>query len=772
MDNLEKTALLNQFVWAHVTKDTKNEFRLLYNWDSDNVLPNTIDGPMAMEWYRNNNKEMEEKEVTIKFLWDVLTIKYPVFKNKHKFESVKEDYLNLLNVYIKNGMISDRRWTIISKLLDNADVVIYKWNIGFQELKAFDAKEVVIKTKVTKLEFGHEEFKIDIENNLDIGRYENILLLMKEVQDWYYDVRTHSLVDKINWKVTQQDYKIWRDVTIILNGNEVIDVKQEDTEYNAVKDKEGRRVICPDWKKVSTINFKPWSIDTKDGVTTVKLIWAYTHLLRNMLDFNPLSRQYNMLMGQKRITFVAWCRRSGKTLLWSYLIVRELWRMPNSIKQTQRTVKSFYIAPSEDKFKEVVDYIKTASESIRMLRVLEFNKKENRLYLFDEKVWRWQKVQLIVSSCDFVSAKWYEPWRWKASDFILVDEAAFVNEDVRLNILPILSNERAKFYAVSTIQRESVKNWFYEQLVDAEMGYDSESIWMRVTIDDLEDSLIAPEDKERMKRSLRHNIQRYYAELYATFPNSQQVFNAEWFFNIGTTLWMWESILWYIIWYDPAKRADTWAVIVWQIRRGLGRDSYVQLVEEYWLNWEYTEQKEFVRQLKQWFIYKGYSCVLVMDTTWVWEAVSEIFWDIVDYKIWYTAQWARPTVDNYWARRVPKTTLVHGTQLLMEKNLLKSCNTLYKLMDEMKFFIGYTTPAGNTKYEASSWHDDFVNAMMLVSFWFNYIEWHIYSMAWWKEIAMEWINPLTGMYEPFSQRSDIPMSKRNLKKWKNYWFWC
>jgi hypothetical protein len=60
--------------------------------------------------------------------------------------------------------------------------------------------------------------------------------------------------------------------------------------------------------------------------------------------------------------------------------------MPNSIKQTQRTVKSFYIAPSEDKFKEVVDYIKTASESIRMLRVLEFNKKENRLYLFDEKV--------------------------------------------------------------------------------------------------------------------------------------------------------------------------------------------------------------------------------------------------------------------------------------------------------------------------------------------------------------------------------------------------
>ena len=772
MDKIQKTALLNQFVWAHVTKDSKNEFRLLYNWDTDNVLPNTLDGPMAMEWYRNCWKEIEEKEITIKFLWDVLTIKYPVFKDKHKFISVREEYLSLLNVYIKSSVISDRRGTVISKLLENVDVWVYNGKICFYETKKFNTEEIVLKTKITKVEFGPTQFNVDIESNVDIGRYENVLLLMKEVQDWYYDVRTHSLVDKINWVMTQQDYKIWRDITIILKDNEVIDVQQNDTKYNAIKDKEGRRIICPDWKKVSSISFQPWSIDTKDGITTVKLIGAYTHLLRNMLDFNPLSRQYNMLLGQKRITFVAWCRRSGKTLLWSYLIVRELWRMPNSIKQTQRTVKSFYIAPSEDKFKEVVDYIKTASESIRMLRVLEFNKKENRLYLFDEKVWRWQKVQLIVSSCDFVSAKWYEPGRWKASDFILVDEAAFVNEDVWLNILPILSNERAKFYAVSTIQRESVKNWFYEQLVDAEMGYDNESVWMRVTIDDLEESLIAKEDKERMKRSLKHNIQRYYAELYATFPNSQAVFNAEGFFNIWTTLATGESILGYVIWYDPAKRADTGAVMVWQIRKWIGRDTYVQLVEEYWLNWEYVEQKEFVRQLKQSFIFKWYSCILIMDTTGVWEAVSEIFWDIVDYKVWYTAQWARPVVDNYWARRVPKTTLVHWTQLLMEKNLLKSCNTMYKLMDEMKYFIGYTTPAGNTKYEASSWHDDFVNAMMLISFWFNYVEWHIYSMAWWREIATEWINPITGLYEPFAQRSDIPLSKRNLKKWKNYWFWC
>jgi hypothetical protein len=212
-------------------------------------------------------------------------------------------------------------------------------------------------------------------------------------------------------------------------------------------------------------------------------------------------------------------------------------------------------------------------------------------------------------------------------------------------------------------------------------------------------------------------------------------------------------------------------VMVWQIRDPKGQNEFIQLVEEYWLTWEYTEQKEFLKNLKQSFIYKWFPTVLIMDTTWVWEAVAEILGDIVDYKILYTTNWVRPTVDNYWAWKVPKSTLVHTTQIVMEKNLLKAVSTLWNLMDEMKYFVGYTTQAGNTKYEASAWHDDYVNAMMLVSFWYAYIEWNIYRFSWQKEIVNEWINPTTGLYEPFAQRSDIPESKRHLKKWRSYGFW-
>ena len=50
----------------------------------------------------------------------------------------------------------------------------------------------------------------------------------------------------MNGKMVQQDYKIGRDVTIILNGEEVVDVQQEDTKYNAIKDKDRWRIIAPD----------------------------------------------------------------------------------------------------------------------------------------------------------------------------------------------------------------------------------------------------------------------------------------------------------------------------------------------------------------------------------------------------------------------------------------------------------------------------------------------------------------------------------------------
>lgn len=97
---LDKDELLHEFIAAHITKDSKQGFDILYNGNSEN-LAITIDSTMAMDWWAHNEKLVEKKEYTIKFLGDVVTVNIPVFK-KATGESVKQEYLNILNRYIKD----------------------------------------------------------------------------------------------------------------------------------------------------------------------------------------------------------------------------------------------------------------------------------------------------------------------------------------------------------------------------------------------------------------------------------------------------------------------------------------------------------------------------------------------------------------------------------------------------------------------------------------------------------------------------------------------
>jgi len=75
-----------------------------------------------------------------------------------------------------------------------------------------------------------------------------------------------------------------------------------------------------------------------------------------------------------------------------------------------RQRKVLYLAPSEDKFKAVLDYLEASSEKIRILKVLKYYSVEKRYKLVDETLGRnRKKVVTTVATCDFASGKGYEP---------------------------------------------------------------------------------------------------------------------------------------------------------------------------------------------------------------------------------------------------------------------------------------------------------------------------------------------------------------------------
>lgn len=97
---VDKDELLHEFIGAHITKDTKSGFDILYDGNSEK-LGITIDSNMALDWRAHNSKLVDIKDYTIKFLGDVVSVTIPIFKNSTG-ESVKQDYLNILNRYIKD----------------------------------------------------------------------------------------------------------------------------------------------------------------------------------------------------------------------------------------------------------------------------------------------------------------------------------------------------------------------------------------------------------------------------------------------------------------------------------------------------------------------------------------------------------------------------------------------------------------------------------------------------------------------------------------------
>lgn len=76
-----------------------------------------------------------------------------------------------------------------------------------------------------------------------------------------------------------------------------------------------------------------------------------------------------------------------------------------------------------------------------------------------------------------------------------------------------------------------------------------------------------------MKLALKANLQRYFAELYATFPQIHSVFATQSLFCLPVVGLEPEEV---IIGYDPAKRSDYSGVCVGYIIKG-----QLIIVEEY-----------------------------------------------------------------------------------------------------------------------------------------------------------------------------------------------
>jgi hypothetical protein len=230
-----------------------------------------------------------------------------------------------------------------------------------------------------------------------------------------------------------------------------------------------------------------------------------TKMLRQVMGIDYLANyQIKLILNLANYNYIAASRRAGKSLLATYLAIRQTF-IPN------QTI--LYVMPSESYFFQPLTYIdrlmariKQADSSIKLS--------------YSDGVLRNSKTK---SSIKMVSASMRKGIRSFDGDMIIIDEAAYVPESEFMNLSTIIEQKidqgnYGNLIAITTIDKDTPYNWFYEEMISAELSSDPIFYTDRISIFD------NPFFSENSRNRLIEKYQRtgdkigLMCELYAQFP--------------------------------------------------------------------------------------------------------------------------------------------------------------------------------------------------------------------------------------------------------------
>lgn len=217
----------------------------------------------------------------------------------------------------------------------------------------------------------------------------------------------------------------------------------------------------------------------------------------------------------------------------------------------------------------------------------------------------------ILGEILFLSAEAKDPGIGEYADCVIIDEAGKIPQGHYEALQPIVDTEGARLIAVSTLYKTSMKGWFYEKIVDAEMranidvdnfidnyrtllkdvdlsaqegkakfaemvdrmDEDRPVCALRYTIDDIE--YLSEKKRDYIKKEYEKDVVRYMSELYSRYPDEGKVFDYE------NALCSKDKVFSYsyenvVVAYDPAAVKDNPGVIVAGYVRDINKISILE----------------------------------------------------------------------------------------------------------------------------------------------------------------------------------------------------
>jgi len=683
-------------------KNATSKYNLVYDWNKSN-LRNVINRTEAIDWYNWFSGSTFKK---YSFVLNTRTSvsELPILE---KGEIITKKFNKFLK---ENKSMSDSLKLLWTKFLKEFDVLKDWDNIWFKE----------------------RDNKIEDDDNIDSGIFK-----IKEFVLGLFRLTPAMILDR---KKTKNK---WEDVYKEYYFSQHMD-KHEHAFFNQ--------------------KYNLWELDynVKNKKYTTPIYWLYASTLRTMMFWGIMEFEGGRLLQkwqQKAIfnmaeeTYIAASRGAGKSFLAAHLASMFMCRSVIDPREKIDWSIVHYYGISHDSNKPVIQKILTMNRKLMGSKLFVYNSADKIMYFKDNGV--------ITGQIKFLSDMGIEAGRWDRPNFIIVDEAAKISD----NVMKILEGNSfvPKIY-ISTIDYETKKNWFYEGLTEAEIKqneYDQtmeellNELWikygmdkvknleeldhkaivemrqeffikrpvagMRFTLDDVEYKSDL-EKQSIVDRVLSKFDKKYLlAEHYAEYLDEESLFTYEKcivdpseypevkdceMLVFGYDKW-WD--------YDSASLCVAWMYI-----------GKCYIYESIILPKDKIQQIDKIKEIDAEYRLKNNNIYYVVDVTQAKYEQKEYVENrgiTVDMAIVITASWEHNMTEGGQFHKIGKRLFVNVAKEWFKREAIQLSSALAWdkwLLDELKYFQKTKTSSGKVSYEATKGKDDQVLSM-LYCYYYMYI---------------------------------------------------
>lgn len=366
----------------------------------------------------------------------------------------------------------------------------------------------------------------------------------------------------------------------------------------------------------------------------------------------------------------------------------------------------------------------------------------------------WSKIYFMTLS------NWADNVRWLTLNWIIIDEAQLVDNDVFEEVLePTISTTDWSMILIWTPGKK--RTWYYYETMMRIKSWLQE--WSLYQIDIHKNPLIWPVKRAKILANQdKPSIQR---ERFCKWTSW-------WDQIVEIPLFSWDIEIiptWHIVlWIDPARPwidrsaycicyVNNWKIVI------LFSGEVPKSQKRKWKTQVEFYQTSIIPKFRQFKSFKK-----IMDVTWIWDWACEIFeqeWLKIDVKNRYVAWW---NISKDWTKfKTWKSYLINVTKNLVEEWFVEIIETTNK---ELIFEI---SQINEIKIESSqqlaidtAYHDDYFNALMLCLLLIQ--ERWLLNKKWWineeEEVKSSWSSFIDAIER---RKVKKPIKRKN--KNKSYW---